>query len=172
MTRPSESALAEIDQLLAGVGLRHGRRKLMAAGFQRQPRHPAHIPAPQRQPHPIKSRLEVVQPPLFSEIPWLLSGFSTRTGGKTTAYNSGHRSGELNLGFTPADSRETVLENRRLFFREVAESPEIPAVTLRQIHSSLIRRVAVSDATPAEARLKGDGLMTAEPGLLLCIQTA
>src|SRR6185437_9538717 len=29
-----------------------------------------------------------------------------------------------------------------------------------------------SDAAPAEARLKGDGLMASEPGLLLCIQTA
>jgi hypothetical protein len=42
-------------------------------------------------------------------------------------------------------------------------------VTLRQIHSSLIRRVTAEDiATP----LKGDGLMTGQPGVLLGIQTA
>jgi hypothetical protein len=36
MPRASEPDLAHIDQLLAGAGLRHGRRKLMAAGFDRQ----------------------------------------------------------------------------------------------------------------------------------------
>lgn len=172
MAHTSEPDLTEIDQLLAGVGLRHGRRKLMAAGFERQPKHPAQIPAPQRQPRLVGSRLEIVRSPLMAEIPWLLSGFSTRTGGKTTAYNSDRRSGELNLGFTPADSRETVLENRSLFFNEVTGRPDFPAVTLRQIHSSLVRRVTASDATPAEALIKGDGLITAEAGLLLAIQTA
>jgi len=168
MPRASEPDLAHIDQLLAGAGLRHGRRKLMAAGFDRQPKHPAQIPAPKRRTRSAPNRIEVIQSPLFTEIPWLLSGFSTRTGGKTDVYNSG----ELNLGFTPADSRETVLANRRLFFNKVTGNPNFPAITLRQIHSSLIRRVTASDATSAEARLKADGLMTSEPGLLLCIQTA
>ena len=168
MPRASEPDLAHIDQLLAGAGLHHGRRKLMAAGFDRQPKHPAQIASPKHRTRPVPSRIEVIQSPLFTAIPWLLSGFSTRTGGKTNVYNPG----ELNLGFTPADSRETVLENRRLFFNEVTGTPDFPAVTLRQIHSSLIRRVTASDAAPAEARLKADGLMTSEPGLLLCIQTA
>ncbi|HET8635882.1 MAG TPA: peptidoglycan editing factor PgeF [Acidobacteriaceae bacterium] len=168
MPRASQPDLAQIDQLLAGAGLRHGRRKLMAAGFDRQPKHPAQIPAPKRRPRRAPNRIEVIQPQQFTAIPWLLSGFSTRTGGKTNVYNPG----ELNLGFTPADSRETVLENRRLFFNEVTGNPDFPAVTLRQIHSSLIRRVTACNASPAEARLKGDGLLTNEPGLLLCIQTA
>jgi polyphenol oxidase len=171
MPRASEPDLTQVDQLLASVGLRHGRRKLMAAGFERQPKHPAHIAAPQLKSRPVQNRIEVLQSPLFTELPWLLSGFSTRTGGKTTVY-SGQRSGELNLGFTPADSREAVLENRRLFFRQVTGNPDFPAVTLRQIHSSLIRRVTAFEATPAEARLKADGLITSESGLLLCIQTA
>jgi hypothetical protein len=168
MPRASEPDLAHIDQLLAGAGLRHGRRKLMAAGFDRQPKHPAQIATARPRPRRTSNHIEVIQSPLFTAIPWLLSGFSTRTGGKTDVYNSG----ELNLGFTPADSRETVLENRRLFFNEVTGNPDFPTVTLRQIHSSLIRRVTTSDATSAEARLKADGLMTSEPGLLLCIQTA
>ncbi len=168
MPRASEPDLDQIDQLLAGAGLRHGRRKLMAAGFDRQPKHPAQVPAPKRHTRPVPNGIEVVHSQIFTEIPWLLSGYSTRTGGKTNVYNSG----ELNLGFTPADSRETVLENRRLFFRQVTGNPDFPAVTLRQIHSSLIRRVTASDAAPAEARLKGDGLLTNQPGLLLAIQTA
>jgi YfiH family protein len=44
-------------------------------------------------------------------------------------------------------------------------------VTLRQIHSSLLRRVTAADACD-EAQWKADGIMTSEPGLLLAIQTA
>lgn len=175
MPAPPQSAAdtAEVDQLLASVGLHHGRRKLMAAGFERQPKHRRQLPAPQRPPARIaKTRLQVLRSPLFEKIPWLLSGFSTRTGGTTSVYAPGQRAGELNLGFTPADTREAVLENRRRFFRQVTGDPSFPAVTLRQIHSSLIRRVTAADATAAEAHLKGDGLMTAESGLLLAIQTA
>jgi YfiH family protein len=160
----------EVDQLLAKVGLRHGRRKLIPTGFDRQPKHPQQLPAQPRRTS--KTRLEVLRSPLLAEVPWLASGFSTRTGGVSTVYNPGQRTGELNLGFTPADSRENVLENRRRFYREVTGDPDVPAVTLRQIHSSLIRRVTASDAAPAEARLKGDGLLTSQPGLLLAIQTA
>ena len=172
--RPESAAdTAEIDQLLASVGLHHGRRVLMATGFERQPKHPRQIPAPQHpSSHTVKSRIQVTRSPLFEKIPWLLSGFSTRTGGATSVYAPGQRAGELNLGFTPADTRETALENRRRFLRHVTGDASFPAVTLRQIHSSLIRRVTAADATPAEARVKGDGLMTADPGLLLAIQTA
>jgi len=169
----SAADTAEVDQLLTSVGLRHGRRKLMAAGFERQPKHPRHLPPPQRPiARPAKNRIQVASSPLFREIPWLLSGFSTRTGGATSVYAPGQRAGELNLGFTPADTRDVVLENRRRLFRHITGNPDFPAVTLRQIHSSLIRRVTAADAAPAEARLKGDGLITAEPGLLLAIQTA
>lgn len=175
MPASSESAAdtAEIDQLLASVGLRHGRRALMVIGFERQPKHPRQLPVAQRpSTRTVKGRVQVLRSPLFDAVPWLFSGFSTRTGGTTSVYAPGQRAGELSLGFTPADTRETVLENRRRFFRHVAGDPSFPAVTLRQIHSSLIRRVTMADAASAEARMKGDGLMTAEPGLLLAIQTA
>ncbi|MFZ0662692.1 MAG: peptidoglycan editing factor PgeF [Acidobacteriaceae bacterium] len=173
MPTPHDPATAEIDQLLATVGLCHGRRKLMTTGFERQPKHPRGLPDPQRpSARPVKSRIEVLRSPLLAEIDWLLSGFSTRTGGVTTIYNPSQRAGELNLGFTPADSREAVLENRRRFLDKVTGNPAYPIVTLRQIHSSLIRRVTVASASQFEARAKGDGLMTSEPGLLLAIQTA
>jgi polyphenol oxidase len=95
----------------------------------------------------------------------------------------------LNLGFTASDGRESVIANRHLFLRAVCSgSREIELVTLRQIHSSLIRSVqsdnvatlvsGVSEAKrgridpAAPMVLKGDGWMTDVPGVLLGIQTA
>jgi polyphenol oxidase len=166
------SAIREIDHLLAAVGLRHGRRKLMASGFERQARHPRQPPAPQLpSPRPVKNRMEVLRSPLLAEIDWLVSGFSTRSGGKTTEYSPDQRTGELNLGFTATDSRENVMENRCRLLKAVTGDPAFRMVTLRQIHSSLIRRVTAADAGD-EARWKGDGMMTSKPGVLLAIQTA
>jgi polyphenol oxidase len=168
----SPAAIEGIDRLLATVGLTHGRRKLMSAGFARQAKHPKQLPALQRPAsRPLKGRIEILRSPLFAEIDWLLSGFSTRVGGKSDAYSPGQRAGELNLGFTPTDFRENVLENRRLFVGEVTGDPAFRMVTLRQIHSSLIRRVTAEDAGE-DASWKADGMMTSEPGLLLAIQTA
>lgn len=100
-----------------------------------------------------------------------MHGFSTRSGGETTAYNPGESAGELNLGFTAADSRETVLANRRLFLAAVTQNAGTPLVTLKQIHSSITRVVGKADAGD-EALHKADGMMTGEPGILLGIQTA
>jgi polyphenol oxidase len=111
-----------------------------------------------------------------STLSWLIHGFSTRIAGKTTVYQTGGRQGsDLNLGFTDSDDRNIVAANRRLFVSTVTEDKAILGmVTLRQIHSSLIHRVQAKDVHGAEmpAELKGDGLMTAEPGVLLGIQTA
>jgi polyphenol oxidase len=180
----SPAAIENIDQLLASVGLSHGRRKLMAAGFERQVKHPRQLLALQHSAKDQtlkknriptnripKSRIEILSSPLLSEIDWLVSGFSTRAGGKTSTYSSGGRAGELNLGFTASDSRENVLENRRRFLKEVTGDPGFAMVTLRQIHSSLTRRVTAKDASD-EARWRGDAMMTSEPGLMLAIQTA
>ena len=167
-----EGAIQEIDQLLTTVGLRHGSRKLMAAGFERQAKHPRQLlPTRPLRARASKNRLEVLRSPLLAEIDWLVSGFSTRPGGNTSAYNPGQRAGELNLGFTRTDSRENVLENRSRFLHKITGSPAFSMVTLRQIHSSLVLRVTAKDAGE-EARWKADGMMTAEPRLLLAIQTA
>lgn len=115
--------------------------------------------------------MEIIQPALLSEFDWLISGFSTRGGGKSTAYHPGRPEGELNLGFTATDSRENVLQNRRRFLNAVADDPAFPLVTLRQIHSSLIHRVGSRDAGE-EAFRKGDGMLANKRGLLLAIQTA
>jgi YfiH family protein len=112
--------------------------------------------------------LDVVRVPDWSRQEWLIHGFSTRTGGKTTVYRPGKT--DLNLGFTSSDDPNIVTKNRGLFVRAATGGKEILGmVTLRQIHSSLIRRVTADDiSTP----LKGDGLLTDQPGVLLGIQTA
>jgi len=144
----------------------------MAAGFERQVRHPGQMRDPRRGAvSPQGNRIEVLQSPLLAEVPWLLSGFSTRTGGKSVAYSPGQTTGELNLGFTTADDRKNILANRRLFLKRATGNPEFPMVMLRQVHSSLIRTVTREDAGEM-ARLRGDGMITAEQGLLLAIQTA
>src|ERR1700758_2815562 len=124
------------------------------------------------------TQLEVVHVPGWSghsqtSLDWLTHGFSTRLGGGTTVYRPGNL--DLNLGFTDSDDRETVAANRELFLKAVSEGREfLGLVTLRQIHSSLIWKVSAKDIREngMPAVLKGDGLMTDEPGVLLGIQTA
>jgi YfiH family protein len=103
----------------------------------------------------------------LSRLPWLVHGFSTRTGGFSKAYG-GH---SLNLGFTKHDSRAAVERNRAEFQRQVRAvtgKKLWPLVTLRQIHSDLIHCIS----KPPEEKLAGDGLVTDAPGILLGIQTA
>lgn len=102
---------------------------------------------------------------------WLWHGFSTRQGGLSRAYCADDAPSDLNLGFTAADDREIVARNRRLLVEAVTGNPDTPLVALRQIHSSILVRIAAADAR-REAPYKADGLMTDEPGLLLGIQTA
>ena len=100
-------------------------------------------------------------------IPWLVHGFSTRSGGFSAAYG-----GEaLNLGFTKHDSRRTVERNRSEFLRKLGAfggRKPWPLSTLRQIHSDVIHHVT----SASDGHLVGDGLITSSPGLLLAVQTA
>ncbi len=107
-----------------------------------------------------------------------MGGFSRAYGGAS-----------LNLGFTKDDSKAAVVRNRAAFLRGVGASNNVrekssqlwPLVTLRQVHSDIIRFVdhrfidhRFVDGfvdTPVEP-LVGDGLITSTPGLLLGIQTA
>jgi YfiH family protein len=113
--------------------------------------------------------LEIIQVPGWKSIPWLVHGFSTRAGGATTIYSADRATNELNLGYTPADTRAHVDRNRKTFLREVAgqQAATMKLVTLRQIHSGLIHQVAAGGAP-----LQGDGLVTNLPGAMLGIQTA
>jgi YfiH family protein len=109
--------------------------------------------------------------PGWEKIDWLWRGFSTRKGGDSRAYCIEGEPGELNLGFTDADDRETVNRNRRLLAEAVTGDAATPLVTIRQIHSSAL---VIADAAyvARERPLKADGLITAQPGLLLGVQTA
>src|SRR6185437_11244960 len=99
--------------------------------------------------------------------PWLLHGFSTRTGGFSRVYGGN----ALNLGFTKEDSRNLVEKNRAAFLQKLGamnKKQNWPLVTLRQIHSDLIHCVTTA---PTE-QLAGDGLITCDPEIVLGIQTA
>jgi len=121
----------------------------------------------------------------WERTPWLWHGFSTRKGGLSRAYCADDAPGELNLGFTASDDRETVAENRRRLAEAVSGDAATPLVTIRQIHSSVLVHATGSDSVrenPHNCRVpgdgssslgsKGDGIFTDEPGLLLGIQTA
>ena len=125
---------------------------------------------------PNKTKLTILRAQPLSKLPWLVHGFSTRVGGFSHAYGKD----VLNLGFTKDDARTMVERNRAAFLRELGAvtkprrgSRKVgaslwPLITLRQIHSDIIRCV---DSIPEEP-LTGDGLITATAGLLLAIQTA
>jgi YfiH family protein len=163
----STSHTEAIDALLTRGGLRPTRRRLRV----QRPEKRGGLEEVRRQSpaRVIKSRTEIVRAPAFNRVPWLMHGFSTRTGGVSRAYAPAQRAGELNLGFTDADSRENVLENRRRFLKAIGAPRNAELVTLKQTHSSVIRHVEREDAARS---LRGDGLMTNEPGVLLAIQTA
>ena len=116
---------------------------------------------------PSKSKFELLHSSSLAKLPWLVYGFSTRTGGVSRVYGGN----ALNLGFTKDDSRAAVERNRELFLKKlgVAHGRKTwPLVTLRQIHSDLIHYV---DRAP-ERPTAGDGLITDTPELLIAVQAA
>ncbi len=142
---------------------------------------------PTRAPKPTSRRSKLSRPKLsrpklnilrvqnLEKIPWLVHGFSTRTGGFSRAYAKA----DLNLGFTKDDSRATVERNRAAFLsgldatsaRQNKNARRWKLITLRQVHSDIIHHVD-SHHVASDAPLTGDGLITVTPGLLLGIQTA
>jgi YfiH family protein len=129
-----------------------------------------------------KPAIDVLRADSLAQIPWLVHGFSTRTGGSSRVYSGN----SLNLGFTADDSRAAVDKNRRAFASAVTPNKNVmrqaslrlrpeqarpsiwPIVTVRQIHSDLIHCISEIPKHP----LAGDGLITNTPGILLAILTA
>jgi hypothetical protein len=107
--------------------------------------------------------LEILELAPLLKFPWLVHGFSTRPGGISPLESEK----VLNLGFMEWDTREDVLENRRLFQAALGAS-DFELTSLKQIHSDVIRVFPQSTANPC----KGDASATNRPGLLLAIQTA
>jgi len=118
------------------------------------------------------SRPRCLQAPTLKSIPWLIHGFSTRTGGGSTAY--GGRT--LNLGFTKDDAREHVEGNRRSLLLSLGAADKRkpwPLVSVRQVHSDIIH--VVHSALPGSltpGSLTGDGLITNLPGIAIAVMTA
>ena len=119
--------------------------------------------------------LEILTANIFDSLPSIAHGFSTRKGGASKLEGAA----ALSLGFTEWDSREAVARNRAAFLRAVlgqkpasrsaarAETAE-SLVTLRQIHSDVVRVVSKS-GLPAP---QGDAAICGRAGVFLGIQTA
>jgi YfiH family protein len=109
--------------------------------------------------------IRILQVPAFTQLPWLIHGFSTRPGGVSLL----NKEKVLNLGFTEWDTQENVLENRRRF-QSALGAFDLQLITLKQIHSDVIHLFDANTATAGPCR--GDALATNRPGLLLGVQTA
>jgi polyphenol oxidase len=171
MPSPRASAPDPIDELLRQGELASSPRSSLSRQRQREAKPEHKEIQPQRARRVAKDKIDIVRAPAFNAHPWLVHGFSTRTGGVTSAYRPGQRSGELNLGFTDADTRDNVVENRRRFLKSVGSPPDMKLVTLKQIHSASVLTVGEHDLSEGSP-CQGDGLMTNQPGVLLAIQTA
>jgi polyphenol oxidase len=173
--------LEPIDELFEIAGLVRNRRKSPASitTQMRKDRQDAATKQELALPAPVpgfsRSGVGLLQIPSWRDRTtisnWLWHGFSTRLGGGSRAYCAENGPGELNLGFTAADDREIVVQNRRLLAEAVTGDKTTPMVTLRQFHSNLVVIADGGDANRDRPR-KADGVITAEPGLLLAIQTA
>ena len=139
------------------------------------PSAPEELAPPRPVPRHAPNGVEWLPIPAWN-LPWLWAGFSTRKGGLTRAYCAQDAPGELNLGFTTDDDRETVLRNRRLLAEAVTGDAETPIVALKQIHSNLVVETTLADSDRARraeaAPRRADGQISDVPGLLLAVQTA
>lgn len=116
--------------------------------------------------------LQVLEAGALAGLPWLTHGFSTRIGGvselKADSQKRSKSGKALNLGFIDWDERERVTENRKRFFRALG-AQKMRVVTLRQLHSDVVRRI---DEPEEGQTLQGDALITQRKGVLLTVQTA
>jgi YfiH family protein len=167
-------AIRAVDDLLAGVGLKHGRRLIRrdTPHYRRQEPDELVETPPTELALQRDGAVEVLVAPRWQKA-YVPHAFSTRRSGLSTAYCRdegpvGEMTGEMNLGLTESDDAANVLENRRLLMA-AAGAPGRTLITLRQIHSNLTRRVTRADANRT---MRADGLMTDDPDVMLGIQTA
>lgn len=169
----SAEAIGAVDEALAGVGLAHGKRRTRDGSWKDGER----VRRPRSSNAAFAKSGEagtpgVVGVPAWEKLAWLRAGFSTRQGGATAAYGDG----ELNLGWTKEDDPAIVARNRERFIQAVAGKSKMELAAVRQFHSGMVR-IIEKDHGPlvkpdGRAVLRGDGLMTDVPGILLGVQTA
>ncbi|PSQ97057.1 MAG: peptidoglycan editing factor PgeF [Bacteroidetes bacterium SW_9_63_38] len=112
-------------------------------------------------PSPMQTRAPVLRPNIFSGLPSVSAGVSTRQGGV-----SGPPYDTLNLGRHVDDDPSSVEENRRRFCAALDADPAWLA-TAGQVHGTTVQ---VIDAPRHEPFC--DGLVTTTPELLIAIATA
>jgi len=103
----------------------------------------------------------LIYPDIFTSLPSLKAGFSTRLGG--------HHSGDfqsLNLGINTADNPDTVAANHHLLAKALDFDPN-QLVLMRQIHSGIVQNITKAGIYP-----NIDGVVTAVSGLLLMVGVA
>ena len=184
-----EEAIGAVDAILAGGDLEHGRRASRGGSWKDGERvRKGKMGEPSPGKSPTRQRPGVVTVAGWDRYPWLRAGFSTRQGGRTAVYGDADR-GTQNLGWTKDDAAEIVAGNRQRFVRAVAGASSVELVTVRQIHSGMVRIIGEPTSHPSQAQdrdvghpefstadgravLRGDALMTRQRGLLLGIQTA
>ena len=176
----SAEAISAVDRVLASVGMKHGRRATRKGTwkngervkFKKQKVEKAASARVKQRAGKHFGDLRVARVPGWEKFPWLMAGFSTRRGGVSAAYGES----EQNLGWTGQDPEENVAENRCGFVETVAGKAGVELVTVRQIHSGVIRIVEKNHGALATANgravMRGDATMTDVHGLLLGVQTA
>ena len=108
--------------------------------------------------------------PAFDRVPFVRHGFSTRLGGVSRGvYES------MNLSFTRGDDDAAVQENFHRFCEAIGVSAE-QVVVSAQAHHTNIYNATAADCGRGVTRERGytdiDGLLTDEPGVVLCTQYA
>jgi polyphenol oxidase len=182
MASPSSSSKSQhrsLDELLDQAGLTRAQSPRHMTLRQNCPERLARLVPEElaglRRPVPgcavAANGVQWLQTPGWEQIGWLWHGFSTRIGGCSRAYAEDGPQRELNLGFTAEDDRETVIRNRALLAEAISGSSDMPLATVRQIHSNLVVITGCASSTRSPLP-KVDGMMTAESGILLGIQTA
>ncbi len=176
----SPEAIAAVDDILAGAGLSHGTRASRHGTWSQGERKPARK---RRETAEIASEISTERPESLQSLqlagqPGLIHAFSTRTGGISRVFRVGSpkETGDLNLGFTKQDDAEAVRENRRRFLNAIGAGNFKSFALLQQKHTPIIRILRSTDEAQSDflqpGQMRGDGLLTDVPGILLTIQTA
>ena len=108
--------------------------------------------------------------PAFDRLSFVRHGFSTRLGGVSEGIYA-----SMNLGFTRGDDRSAVEENYRRICAAMGVQPE-RVVLSAQTHTVNVENVTAADCGRGITRERGwtdvDGLITDEPGVVLCTHYA
>lgn len=108
--------------------------------------------------------------PSFDRIDFVRHGFSTRLGGVSQGTFS-----SMNLSFTRGDDPDAVRENFNRFCAAIGVDPERVVISA-QTHTDHVYNATSADCGRGITRERGytdvDGLITDEPGVVLCTQYA